>query len=70
MSAVLTLESVELLAQLAYARAANEFYVFRQLTNPTLKWGWFTYVLATTLQEFYADYLAGKRPILMINTPP
>ena len=70
MSAVLTLESVELLAQLAYVRAANEFYVFRQLTNPTLKWGWFTYVLATTLQEFYADYRAGKRPILIINTPP
>lgn len=56
--------------QLAYARARSEFYPFRQVINPNMKWGWFTYELARVLQQFYVDLLAGKRPILLINTPP
>lgn len=63
-------EMVEKVQQLAYTRARTEFYPFRQIINPKLQWGWFTYELANTLQEFYTEYIAGKRPVLLINTPP
>ena len=32
--------------------------------------GWFTMDLAQKLQQFYHDHVAGKRPILVICTPP
>lgn len=65
-----TPEMVSKIEQLAYARARTEFYPFRQLVNPNMYCGWFTYELANSLQEFYVDYIAGRRPVLLINTPP
>lgn len=67
---MLTPDSVSKIEQLAYARARTEFYPYRQIIHPKMKWGWFTYELSRALQEFYVDYMAGKRPILLINTPP
>lgn len=50
--------------------AADSFYVFRQLANPKFKWSWFTRTVATALFKFYAEFQAGQRPILMLQTPP
>ena len=58
------------LNDLAIARAYNDFYVYRQVMNPRMQTNWFTMDLAQHLQDFYIEHLAGKRPIMVICTPP
>lgn len=55
---------------LAIVRAYDDFYTYRQVMNPRMKTSWFTMDLALHLQQFYFDHVAGKRPILVICTPP
>ena len=35
-----------------------------------IHWGWWNEVVATELTEFYQDFVAGKRPKVVICTPP
>jgi len=54
------------------AAAVNNFAHYRVLMNPrfTLKKKWFPRSLAQTLRQFYDDFKAGKRPVLLLQTPP
>lgn len=37
---------------------------------PTFQQGWFNRIIATELQQFYFDVMAGKQPRLIIQAPP
>jgi predicted phage terminase large subunit-like protein len=50
--------------------ARRNFYEFRQRMNPKLKVGWFVEDAARELQQFYADWRSGLRPILILSSPP
>jgi predicted phage terminase large subunit-like protein len=60
----------ELLTAFLYRKAEWDFKTFRKVINPKLIEGWFQDELADILQQFYADFLAGKRPKLIIEAPP
>lgn len=52
-------------------RAARvDFLTFRLLINPKLKVGWFVRDSAAQLQQFADDFIAGKRPVLIMQAPP
>ncbi len=53
-----------------YQQARNDFSVFRRMVRPNMHWGWWTEEVARELQQFRADLIAGKRPILAIQAPP
>jgi hypothetical protein len=53
-----------------YQQARNDFGVFRRMIRPNMKWGWWTDEIAREPQQFHADLIAGKRPILAIQAPP
>ena len=59
---------------LSYAEqyAVEHFWQFRVQMNPrlTLKGMWFPKTLARQLRKFWDDYKAGKRPVLLLMTPP
>jgi len=53
----------------ASARESFEFY--RRHLTPRFVWdAWFPKKLARELRRFYDDFAAGKRPILVMTTPP
>jgi predicted phage terminase large subunit-like protein len=64
------------MAQEAYDRgvragAIKHFAQYRRHMSPRLIWdAWFPRQLARELRQFYEDYKAGKRPILVMTTPP
>lgn len=55
-----------------YAAAAGRanFWAYRQLMNPRMKRGWFQKRLCQELQRFYCDMVAGKKPVIVLQTPP
>lgn len=63
-------EGLEAYYDWAADNAEKSFYAFRQLANPKFKWNWFTRTVATELFKFYAEFSAGQRPILLLQTPP
>lgn len=50
--------------------AREDFATFRRTINPKIKWGWFHQSVCDELQRFHADFVAGKRPRLVIQAPP
>ena len=52
--------------------ARKSFWEFRVLMNPRLllRNMWFPKKIARQLRKFYDDYKAGKRPVLLLMTPP
>jgi hypothetical protein len=50
--------------------AKDNFWVYRQYINPSLKLSWFQKEIAYALMQFYEDYKAGRRPKLIIEAPP
>lgn len=48
----------------------KSFWAYRQIINNGMKRGWFQRETARVLQKFYDDYESGKRPILIIESPP
>lgn len=50
--------------------ARRDFLEYRKYINPKLKIGWFVVEVANELQQFYEDLMAGKAPILILETPP
>lgn len=48
-----------------------DFFIFRRyIHGQRLKHGWFVRVLSYELQEFYASYLRGEHPQMIIEVPP
>jgi len=65
-----TSEHAELFLGDLYQQARNNFSVFRRVNRPNMLWGWWTDEVARELQQFRADLIAGKRPIVAIQAPP
>jgi predicted phage terminase large subunit-like protein len=63
-------EDIELLEELACAEARESFWAFRQYMRPKMKLGWWQRDCASHLQQFYADLVAGRKPVILLNAPP
>lgn len=50
--------------------AREDFWRYRQCLNPRMIVGWWQREVAAELQRFYADLKAGKRPTLILESPP
>lgn len=50
--------------------ARISFFEYRKEIRPDIKWGWWQKEIAEELQQFYEDFIAGKRPKLVIQAPP
>lgn len=58
------------ISALSYELARRDFAHYRTLIHPKMKRGWFQDDAAKHLQQFYEDYIAGKRPVLILSAPP
>lgn len=52
------------------AEAQEHFHAFRRYMHPDLKWDWWVQEISLALDQFYIDFIAGKRPKLAIFSPP
>lgn len=59
-----------LIQEAGWAKVRSDFALFRRIMRPTMAWGWWLQELAETLEQFYFDLEAGKRPKLVIATGP
>jgi hypothetical protein len=67
----MTPEDIELLEQYYTLQARKDFYAYRQYIHDfKLKTGWFVREISKAIQQFYEDYKAGLRPILVLQSPP
>ena len=55
-----------------FITAVNNFWHFRRIMNPRLKLKgmWFPRSLAIKLKTFWNDFRAGKKPVMLLLTPP
>ncbi len=63
-------EVLDLVLEMSYAEARENFASFRRFIHPTMLWGWWTEEIARHLQQFYEDLVAGRRPKLALLAPP
>jgi predicted phage terminase large subunit-like protein len=66
----LTLSDFDLIEEIVYSRAKDDFLTFRRVINPKAIIGWFFLDVTKHLQEFYKDLISKKRPKLIIQAPP
>ena len=67
----MTPEDIDSLEAWWIDKSRVNFLAFRQFINAgNFKCNWFVEDLSRQLQRFYIDFRAGKRPILIISTPP
>ncbi|MCL2645223.1 MAG: phage terminase large subunit [Betaproteobacteria bacterium] len=62
--------NADLLEALAIDKARGSFWAYRQYMRPAMVKGWWQKEIARHLQQFADDYKAGKRPKLVIQSPP
>lgn len=62
--------AVEALKKEQAEEARGNFWAFRQAMDKQLLKGWFHRELASQLHRFYLDLKDGKRPKLVLTTPP
>ena len=65
-----TTDEVGLLDRHLVAKARSHFWFYRQALNPNMLIGWWQREVATQLQAFYNDIKEGKRPKLVLCSPP
>ena len=61
---------IALAAEQAACEARANFWAFRRYIRPNMLWGWWVEKVSIELQMFYGDIVAGKRPTLVLMTPP
>ena len=67
----ITPEDIDLYQAAAALQARETFWAYRQYINgPDMALGWWQEEVAYHLQEFYEDLIAGKRPVLLLSSPP
>lgn len=66
----MTEEDIRLAEEYIVRESRKSFWAYRQYINYGMKRGWFQREVARGLQEFYLDLKAGKRPVLIIESPP
>ena len=63
-------DDIDLLIEVAAAKARQSFAAFRRFMHPELLWGWWVHELTEELQIFWDDLVARRRPKLAIMAPP
>ena len=63
-------EKLCLISAVKTKAARESFHEFRRLMHPKDLEGWFQKEVADELQSFFGDLLAGRRPKLVIESPP
>jgi predicted phage terminase large subunit-like protein len=63
-------ENIRLIDQMAQLESRESFWSYRQYMNPKMIRGWWQREVALELHRFWWDYLAGKRPKLLLQSPP
>jgi len=66
----LTLRDIENLVNIAALESRESFWSFRQFMNPKMIPGWWQMEVAVELQRFWEDFIAGKRPKVLLQSPP
>ena len=61
---------LDLLEQKLIRLARADFWFYRLYMHPALLVGWFQRDVCRQLMQWYKDYTEGKRPTLILNTPP
>lgn len=61
---------LDLIEQSMILQARRSFWAYRQYMNPKMKKGWWQKEVATELQCFIDDFMAGMKPMLVIQAPP
>ncbi len=68
------MNDADLIEQMAILEARKSFWAYRQYIHmggkKALKLGWWQRLIAYELQSWYEDFIAGKRPKLVIQAPP
>lgn len=64
------MSDIDLYEENCVLQARESFYAYRRYMHPRLKINWFVEELTLTLQNFYADFVSGKSPVLAISAPP
>jgi len=65
-----TSDDVDVVEKFILQQARDYFWNFHVLIHPTMLQGWFQYDVIRNLQEFYEDFILGKRPKLVLSSPP
>ncbi len=67
----LTIEDIELVEQWWVEKSRRNFLAYRMfMRHGNFDHNWFVADLCVQLQQFYQDLVAGKRPVLCIQSPP
>lgn len=61
---------VDLLERVHMAACREDFYTFRKYINPGMIEGWYQAEVAEHLQQFYHEWKAGLKPVLVLEAPP
>ena len=61
---------VDLFDEYELARARKYFWYFHIAIHPMMLQGFFQYEVCRHLQDFWDDFVAGKRPKLVLSSPP
>ena len=64
-------QDIDLLEQFWIEKSRKNFFAYRQFLRANrFQQNWFVAEICQHLQQFYLDYKAGNRPILLLQTPP
>ena len=70
-TAELTIQDVDVLEQWWVEKSRKNFLAYRMfLGYGRFEYNWFVTDMCKHLQQFYADLIAGKKPVLCIQSPP
>lgn len=65
-----TTTELELFETLARHEARENFWGYRKYITPNMIDGWWQREVSVHLQQFYTDFKAKKRPVLVLTSPP
>jgi predicted phage terminase large subunit-like protein len=65
-----TTEDIDLVDKMAQLEARQSFWAFRRYMNPKMHVGWWQREISLELHRFWLEYRAGRRPKLILQSPP
>jgi predicted phage terminase large subunit-like protein len=65
-----TTEDLDWLDRLGADESRDSFWSYRQYLNPKMIKGWWQQTVAMELHRFWLEYKAGRRPKLLLQSPP
>src|SRR5262245_47927891 len=65
-----TTEDIDLVDKMAQLESREAFWSYRRYLNPRMHVGWWQREVALELHRFWLEYKAGRRPKLLLQSPP